>query len=230
MDWNPQGITLAPGSDVVDPNPADFSEEYGTSNLDVRHAAAVMAVFEAPWKLHEFAGRLANGWMLSGTGEFHSGLPYSMRISGSLPEEFTTNGAAVTGLGSSLNGYGGDNRFPGLPRNSFRYPDTWKADLRLGKSFDLGEMRELEVLAESFNLFNHENVTEIETTGYTLASGSPTTTYGGASTPPSLTFLTGLYVSPKTGLTSPAFGQPLRINGTNFYRERQIQLGLRMRF
>ncbi len=224
MDWNPDGVTLAPGSDVVDPNPADFSEEYGTSNQDVRHSAAVMAVFEPPWKLHHSAGRFGNGWMLSGIGQFHSGLPYSMRITGSLPEEFAdTTGATIAGLGSSMNGYGGDNRFPGLARNTFRYPSTWKADLRLGKRFDLGEMRQFEILAESFNLFNHQNVTEIETTGYDIENT-------GQGQNPTLNFLTGLYVSPKTGLPSPAFGQPLSINGTNFYRERQIELGMRMRF
>ena len=38
--------------------------------------------------------------------------------------------------------------------------------MRLGKRFDLGYMRQLELLAESFNLFNHQNVTEVETTGY----------------------------------------------------------------
>ncbi len=230
MDWNPDGVTLAPESDVVDPNSADFSEEYGTSNLDVRHSAAVMAIFEAPWKLHGEVGRFANGWMLSGIGEFHSGLPYSMRITGSIPTEYGASNETITGLGSSMNGYGGDDRFSGLPRNTFRYPNTWKADLRLAKRFDLGEMRQLEVLAESFNLFNHENVTEIETTGYFIENGSPPSTSGGSSTPPSLNFLTGLYVNPKTGIASPAFGQPLNINGTNFYRERQIQFGLRMRF
>ena len=122
-----------------------------------------------------------------------------------------------------MNGSGGDNRVFGVRRNTFRYPDTWKADLRLAKRFDLGETRQLEMLAESFNLFNHQNVTELETTGYSIQNGSSTT-------PPSLNFLTGLYVNPKTGLSSPAFGQPLSINGTDFYRERQIQIGLRMRF
>jgi hypothetical protein len=223
MDWNPDGVTLAPESDVVDPNPADFREEYGTSDQDVRHSAAVMAVFEAPWKLHEMAGRLGNGWMLSGIGEFHSGLPYSMKVTGAIPEEYNASGEAITGLGPSINGYGGDNRFPFLPRNAFRYPAAWKADMRLGRRFELGQMRQLEVMAESFNLFNHRNVTEIETTGYFMENGSATTL-------PSLNFLTGLYVNPKTGIASPAFGQPLNINGTNFYRERQIQFGLRMRF
>ena len=80
----------------------------------------------------------------------------------------------------------------------------------------------MEILAESFNLFNHQNVTEIETTGYTIDSGS-------ATSPPTLNFLTGLKTSSTTGVI-PGFGQPLNINATNFYRERQIQLGLRMRF
>jgi hypothetical protein len=35
-----------------------------------------------------------------------------------------------------------------------------------------------------------------------------------------------------TGLkaNTTAFGQPLNVNATNFYRERQIQVGVRMRF
>jgi hypothetical protein len=220
MDWNPDAITLAPGSDVLDPSPAGFKQEYGTSNQDVRHSAAVIAIFEAPWKLRGFAGRLGNGWALSGIGQFHSGLPYSMRITGSIPTAFESN---ATGLGSSMNGYGGDSRYFGLPRNSFRYPETWKADLRVAKRLDLGESRQLEILVESFNLFNHQNVTEIETTGYSIQNGSSTTL-------PSLNFLTGFRVNAKTGLGSSAFGQPLSINGTDFYRERQIQIGLRMRF
>jgi hypothetical protein len=79
-------------------------------------------------------------------------------------------------------------------------------------------MRQLELLAESFNLFNHQNVTEVETTGYAIEPG---TTEGAL---PTLNFLTGLKAN------TTAFGQPLNINATNFYRERQIQLGLKMRF
>jgi hypothetical protein len=186
-----------------------------------------MVIYEAPWKLHSFAGRLANGWMLSGIGQFRSGLPYTMHTSGSLAQEYSqTTGAAIVGLGPGMNGSGGDNRIYGLGsngrsynigRNTFRYPRAWKADVRLGKRFDLGHMRSLELMAESFNLFNHQNVTELETTGYSLEPGS-------ASSLPTLNFLTGL--KPNT----TAFGQPLNIDATDFYRERQIELGLRLRF
>jgi hypothetical protein len=102
--------------------------------------------------------------------------------------------------------------------------------MRLGKSFDLGEARRLEFLVESFNLFNHQNVTELETTGYIIDSGIPSSAPGSSSKLPELDFLTGLKTSLTTGLTSPAFGQPLNVNATDFYRERQLQVGMRVRF
>jgi hypothetical protein len=226
MDWNPNESSQIAGNDVLDP--ASFSKEYGTSNLDVRHAATAMVIWEPPWKLSSRAARLANGWMLSGVGQFRSGMPFTMRTAGSLAEEFeASSGAAIVGLGPGMNGSGGDNRVYGLGndsrvynlgRNTYRYPSTWKADLRLGRRFNLGQMRELELLAESFNLFNHQNVTELETTGYYLEAGSLDGTL------PTLNFLTGLKAN------TTAFGQPLNVNATNFYRERQIQVGLRIRF
>jgi hypothetical protein len=217
MDWNPNESTAVAGSDVLDP--ANFSQEYGTSNLDTRHSAAAMLIYEAPWKLHGRSGQLANGWMLSATGQFRGGLPYTMRTSGSLAEEINVfTGQAIVGLGPGMNGSGGDNRVYGVGRNTYRYPATWKMDMRLGKTFNFGHMRRLELLAESFNFFNHQNVTELETVGYYLEPGS----FSG--TLPTLTFMTGLKAN------TTAFGQPLNINATNFFRERQIQVGLRMRF
>lgn len=224
MDWNPnEGSVL--GTSVLDPT--NFTLEYGTSNLDARHTATMMLVYNTPWRFHHRAGLVANGWMLSGIGRYHSGLPYTMRTAGSLPKQFTSAGSAIVGLGSSLNGLGGDNRIYGtgsnnvsynLGRNQYRYPYTWKADLRLAKNFSLDHARELQLLAESFNLFNHQNVTQVETIGYRIESGSST---GGL---PTLTFMNGATSG------STAFGAPLNVNSTNYYRERQIEFGLRLRF
>ncbi|HEY6489373.1 MAG: carboxypeptidase-like regulatory domain-containing protein [Terracidiphilus sp.] len=216
MDWNPDESIAIAGPSIFDP--ANFREDYGTSDMDVRHSASVALIWEPRWKLTSEAGRLVNGWRLSGVGSFRSGLPYTMRTAGSLAKEFDTTGAAIVGLAPDMNGYGGDNRVYGVGRNTYRYPATWKADMRLAKRFNLGSMRQLELLAESFNLFNHQNVTELETVGYSIESGSVN---GGL---PTLNFLTGL----KTGQTE--FGQPLNVNATDFYRPRQIQFGVRLRF
>ena len=208
------------GSDVLDPK--DLRSGYGTSNLDVRHTAAATVTLAAPWKLRTAARWIANGWRLSGVGQFRSGLPYSMHTSGSIPEMFDAyNNPIVVGIGPGMNGSGGDNRVYGVPRNTFRHPSTWKADMRLTKEFELGDMRRLELMVESFNLFNHRNTTQVETTGYEIQNS-------GSGALPTLTFLT--QGTTGTAATTPAFGQPLNINGTNFYRERQIQIGARFRF
>lgn len=216
MDWNPDETSQISGPSVLDP--VDFRQEYGTSSLDVRHSFSTAVIWEPKFKLKDLSGRIANGWMMSGVGSFHGGLPYTMRTAGSLAKEFDASGTAIVALSTGMNGYGGDNRVYGVGRNTYRYPATWKADLRLGKRFDLGPMRQLELMAESFNLFNHQNVTELETTGYFIGSGN---TSGSL---PTLNFLTGL----KAGQTE--FGKPLNINATDFYRERQIQFGARLRF
>lgn len=226
MDWNPNGSISVSGSDVLDPT--DFSHEYGVSDHDARHTVFTSLIFHTPWKLHNSAGHLANGWRVSGIGSFHSGLPYTMRTAGSVPRVVNmTTRTAFTGLGPGINGSGGDNRVYGIGidgvnydmgRNTFRYPRAWKADLRLGKLIELGKMRQLELLAETFNLFNHRNVTDIETTGYSIGAGSLDGSL------PTLTYLTGLKAN------STEFGQPLSSNSTSYYRERQFQFGLRMRF
>ncbi|HVZ85025.1 MAG TPA: carboxypeptidase-like regulatory domain-containing protein [Terracidiphilus sp.] len=216
LDWNPDSLGLAAQPSVLDP--ADLHGEYGTSDLDVRHSATVALLWQPRWHADSRLGMLVNGWGLSGIGAFRSGLPYTMRTADSLAREFTSSGALIVGLERGINGYGGDNRVYGVGRNTFRYPNTWKADLRLAKRFNLGEVRELEVLVQSFNLFNHQNVTQLETIGYDMESGTRT---GGL---PTLTFLTGL----KPG--SREFGQPIDVNATDFLRPRQFEFGVRMRF
>jgi hypothetical protein len=215
-DWNPDEGPQISGPSVLDP--IDLRQEYGASDLDVRHSATATMILQPRWKLSRAAGYLANGWMLSGVGQFHSGLPYTMRTSGALVKEFNVSGQAIVGLSTGMNGYGGDNRVYGVGRNTYRYPSTWKADLRIAKRFNLGEMRQLELMAESFNLFNHQNVTQVETVGYFIEQG----TANGAM--PRLSFLTGL----KSEQTE--FGKPLDINATDLFGQRQVQFGARMRF
>ena len=241
-DWNPNETTLVAGSDALDPQ--NFKYEYGTSDLDVRHEASGMVEWLTPWKARGVAGLLANNWSLSTIGRYGSGLPYTMRTSGSLstcipPGDFcmpanplggsgsVLAGAVIPAIGPGINGSGGDNRIYGtgindhnfyyIGRNTFRYPAAWKADARLGKRIDLGKLRDLELMAESFNLFNHANVDQLESIGYVIRSGSTTTL-------PTLNFLTGF----KKNTT--AFGQPLNVNSTNFFRPREFEFGARLRF
>ena len=220
-DWNPNESAQVAGSDVLDP--ANFRLEYGTSNLDIRHSAGMTLLYRAPWKLQSWEGWLANGWGIAAVGKYHSGLPFTVRTSGYIPG-FYDSGTLIQGVATGINGSGGDNRLYEIGRNTYRYPATYDGDARVSRRFNLAHNRQLELLAESFNLFNHQNVTLIETTGYYIDRGS---TSGG---PATLNFMTGLT---KTGLPSPTlveFGKPLNINATDFFRPREIELGLKARF
>ena len=222
-DWNPNESAQVAANDVLDPG--DFGLEYGTSNLDIRHTAAGTVIYEPPLRLRGWMGNFTNGWSVGAVGQFRSGLPYTMRTAGYVPAYFGQGGGE--GVGPGINGSAGDNRIYGMGsdgnsynigRNTYRYPSTYTADARLGKRFLLAHNRDLQLLAESFNLFNHQNVTRIETIGYYIDRGSKE---GGL---PTLNFLTGL--TPNT----VEFGKPLDVNATNFFRQREIELGIRARF
>jgi len=221
-DWNPNESGNVAVNDVFDPH--DFRLEYGTSNLDIRHSAAATVLYTTPWKIPNWAGQLANAWSVAAVGQFRSGLPYTMRTSGYVPGFYNDLEQLIQGVGPGMNGSGGDNRVYGVGRNTYRYPATWTGDARLTKRFNLAHNRQLELLAESFNLFNHQNVTLIETTGYTIDRGA---TSGEL---PTLNFMTGLTSAGLPSPTSVEFGKPLDVNATNYYRPREIQLGVRARF
>ena len=217
MDWNPDETSQVGGPSVFDP--IDFRQEYGTSSLDVRHSATAAVILQPRWKLQELAGHIANGWMLSGTAYFPQ-----------RPALHDADGwCAGKGIQCKRHRHrGSEHRDERLRRRQSRLR-RWSKHLSLSGNMEGGSARlasdstsarcaSLELMAESFNLFNHQNVTELETTGYSIESG---TVNGGL---PRLNFLTGL----KTGQTE--FGKPLNINATDFYRERQIQFGARVRF
>lgn len=167
----------------------DRSYDAGPSSLDVRHKVVASAVYAPIWykgSNHSWGNYLLNGWSFSPIYVFYSGKPYNGTVSG-----------------TTLNGSNGDNRFPLLPRNSFRLPSLWNMDLRVSKRFRLTEDMNLELLAEGFNIFNRTQVFGVNNTLY-IRSGN-TLNY------------------------NTSFGQ---VNSTDstLYRERQIQFAARFQF
>ncbi len=81
-------------------------------------------------------------------------------------------------------------------------------DLRLSRRFRFSEATNVEILAEAFNLFNHTNITDLQTDIYTIDSTNATA--------PRLVF-------------RPAFGS-FTAAGNTVFRERQIQFAVRFAF
>lgn len=223
IDYNQNESTFADGNDVLDP--ANFQLERGNSNFDVRQRFTGSAHLRAPWKVGGFRGLLANGYSLSPIAALQTGLPFTMRTGGSVPSVRCTyqqflNGVCpstlISGVGPGVNGSGGDNRIESIGRNTFRYPAKYNFDVRFAKRTDLNDRCKVELMAEVFNVLNHQNATAVETLGY-LIDGAPSPT-----DLPRLTYL--------GSSATRNFGSVINSNSTTLYRERQVQLALRLSF
>ena len=58
---------------------------------------------------------------------------------------------------------------PFVQRNTFDPPAIYNVDLRLSRRVKVKEWGSLELLAESFNLFNHVNVVGVNTVAYRMS-------------------------------------------------------------
>jgi hypothetical protein len=128
---------------------------------------------------------LLEGWTLSTVMEFSSGRAYAGLLSPACtslvsPGPATTVAAAFSNCGpiapgnppgndnlndsafnedtaNTAGGINGAGPSPGIGLNSFYGPWLQRIDLGVGRSFSLGEGKDLEFQAQAFNLFNHPN-------------------------------------------------------------------------
>jgi hypothetical protein len=64
---------------IISPLPGDLARQYGPCDYDVRQNITATSVYELPAVAHgRFLGAVTNGWQISGTLLFHSGLPFSV--------------------------------------------------------------------------------------------------------------------------------------------------------
>ena len=155
-------------------------------------------------------------------------------------ETFADNTAGmvvpIASLGESLNGSGGEDLIPPVGRNTYRYPAALNLDLRFTKRIRISDRCSIEMLGEAFNALNHQNVTNIQTVGYRVGND---TTHANMAT---LTWQSGEKPGTKTVLVNgnsqteyvfdptAAFGNVTNANSGELNRERQLQVGIRLRF
>ncbi|MGE0405067.1 MAG: TonB-dependent receptor [Candidatus Korobacteraceae bacterium] len=134
---------LVVGRPATVQNSFEPQSERGLSVTDQRHRFVFSWIAE-PRPFHRenpLLGKLFNDWVVSGVVTLGSGRPVNARVVGD------PNGDANSG----------NDRLPGYRRNSFTGPDYATTSLRLKRRFLLRERVRLELLAESFNLFNRVN-------------------------------------------------------------------------
>jgi Carboxypeptidase regulatory-like domain len=228
LDDGVNETTFSDTNDLV--VPTNIKGEYGNSIYDIRNRVVVSAVIESPWKVSGWAGYLANDWELAPIYSAQSGLPYSLVTSGNNPGIVTTSTDPTTGdttivtytpLANNVNGSNGRKSIEQISRNGFRQKRTINMDLRLSKKIKFGERYSAELIAEAFNIFNHQNVTAVSTTGYSIATtGSVTSASGNvpcSTAAPCLSY-------------NSSFGSVTNSNSNFAYTPRQLQIGFRFFF
>jgi len=80
---------------IVSPLPGMLDRQYGNCDYDIRHNFNASYVYELPMHAHNAVlGKVVNGWQLSGTFFYHSGVPFSVQ---SAPYSANGNGIVQGG-------------------------------------------------------------------------------------------------------------------------------------
>ncbi len=219
LDYGENNTTFSNTSNQYDP--LNLRADYGNSNQNVPHRLVLYAVYNTPSKFKGLLGYALNDYEFAPDYQIQSGLPYSPMTTSSSTMLTNDAGQTVNGISTSLNGTDGPSRLGFLGRNSVQYPRTQVFDARLSKRFQFFEKYTIELLGEGFNLANHQNVTAVNTTAYSVG-----TTAGMGNT---LTFNTqgGSNGTP----VIPAYQVVTNSNSNGFvYSPRQLQLGARFQF
>jgi outer membrane receptor protein involved in Fe transport len=212
LDFGENNQTATVANNLLDPQ--NIAAEYGNSITNIPNRLVMNAVVTAPWKYTGWKAYLLNDYEVAPSLQVQSGLPYSFGTSGTLTSGFSASGGALNAIGGGVNGSNGTFRMPGFERNGLQQPKTTVVDLRLSKRFSVADRVKLEFLGEAFNVANHQNVTTVNTTAYTVGSVA-------ASKTNTLTYTTAV----------PTFGATTATNTSGFsYAPRQIQLGVRAQF
>jgi len=134
-------------------------------------------------------------------------------------------GSRLPGGHESINGSGGSTVLPTAGRNTLRLPDTADLDLRLTRTFRLGETLRAHASADAFNVVNRVNYSGVTQRAYIV--GAPGTSGAPTGITP-LLFQDAATIGAE-GLNTLPFGA-FTDAGAGPARERKIQLGVRLEF
>jgi len=149
---------LVAGQPATVQNSYNPSAERGPSVTDQRQRLVVAFSAEPrPFhRGHEMLGHFFNDWKFSTVVNYGSGRPFNATVAGDPNQD-----------ANALN-----DRLPGYRRNAFTGPDYATTDLRVTRTIRFHERYKLNLVAESFNLFNRENQRVAITSNGMIASAS----------------------------------------------------------
>lgn len=175
---NDSGATIgadAGGGDAFN-NKFDINSGYGPCDWDLTHLANISLVYDLPRvnAFHGAADKVLNGWETTSIITVESGFPFTVLTgtdnSGSgtpnsdTAEQISANTARPAGVASLAEWFNtaafipnAKGTFGNVGRNTLRGPGAWNEDFGLIKSTPISERLRAEFRFEAFNLLNHAN-------------------------------------------------------------------------
>lgn len=190
-------------------DPLDRRGSRSDSDFDVRKRFVTTFVWQPDrtWEISEgVAKKVFGDWTFSGVFTAQDGRPIDSNLSGFLSSSCSAASAICPIDTGNANGSGGDFRAPFIGRNVFDGFGFANFDFRISRSFRFGESKRVELIAESFNLFNRVNFTSVDTTAFRLVTSgalAPTDNVTSCGGVPITLGNRCLNVNPATGYRDP---------------------------
>jgi hypothetical protein len=212
LDYNQNESTQPSTNQPLDPN-GSLRSQYGNSEFNIPNRFVGYATLKYPKQFDGLKSYLLDGWNLNPLVQLQNGLPYSLATS-----SYPSSASASTGW----NGAGGSPLYiPNIGRNTLTLRRDEVFDLRAEKHLQFREKYTLQLIGECFNVFNHQNYTGVNNTGYTFGGSESGNDNKG-------------YTGPQTYFTelqyNPSFATYTNSNSNYAYSPRQVQVAIRLEF
>ena len=196
----------------------NIAENRSRASTDQRHRFVASGVWNLPFGRQDgsLASRVIRNWQISEILTAQSGRPFPTGTFVVTGIPFSTpDGKQWQAFGFNLFGQSGSSLAPNVPRNNNTGDANYAVDMRLSRVFHIGERYALELLGEGFNVFNHSNFNQYNSTLY---NAGPTTAATPMTTPVAITTVATFGMP---------FGDGVPPDGTG---ARRFQLSARFRF
>jgi hypothetical protein len=166
-------------------NPFDYRSDYGPLGLDRRHNFVTSMLWDLPWGgkgTPLWRQMTIGGWQLSGIINAISGAPLTVRsgrdnsltgIGGDtadlvgdwrLTGDRSKNARMAQWFNTAAFKQNGEGTFGQTGINWLRGPGSWNIDMAAAKNFRISESKRVEFRSSFYNLFNHANLGNPNTT------------------------------------------------------------------
>jgi len=164
------GGTFGGNSSDVTIDPYNQNGEYARSDFAQRQRFVTSFTYAPTVKIENAVlNYLANGFGFGGVITIASPFPQTALLSSAGPFNGGIDGGATGGVSNNASNAAG--RAPQYPRNFFNGPTQIRnVDFRVSRDLALWRERyKLQLIAETFNLFNHTLVTQVNATGFNIS-------------------------------------------------------------